>query len=177
MRVSLLQRVELGLSVGHSIGVAPLRQSARAHNDAMTTPGAGPPRRPLSQKLLRLLGWSAFVVLGSAGSWFVWMGWDQTYWVDSTTGLEHGPYRVWQVITCGITLLAVAVWTSRGRYWPTVLLLPPSFTAAWSVTASEDITGLWMVGAIMVGFGSTLGTLIVLGITRFGLKKPAETPV
>ncbi|GAA1140182.1 hypothetical protein [Nesterenkonia lutea] len=127
--------------------------SARAHG-------------PRSQMLLRLLGWSAFVILGSAASWFAWMGWDQEYWVDSATGLEHGPYRAWQVIGCGITLVAIAIWTSIHRCWPTVLLLPPSFTLAWSVTASEDSTGLWVVGAIMVLVGSTVGTLIILGIAR-----------
>lgn len=117
-------------------------------------------------RLQRLLGWTAFMVLGSAGSWYAWMGWDQQYWVDSRTGLAHGPYRAWQVIGCGVTLVAIAIWTSRGRYWPTALLLPPSFTLAWSETASEDSTGLWLVGALFVGIGSTVGTLLILGITR-----------
>lgn len=123
-------------------------------------------RRTPPRGSLRLLGWVAFVVLGSAAAWFGWMGWDQEYWVDPDTGMEHGPYRAWQVIGCGVTLVALAVWTSRSRFWPTVLLLPPSFTLAWSVTASEDDTGLWLVGAIMVAIGSTVGTLIVLGATR-----------
>ncbi len=133
--------------------------------DSPASPAPRRDRRTPPRRSLRLLGWVTFVVLGSAAAWFGWMAWDQEYWTDPDTGMEHGPYRAWQVIGCGLTLVAIAVWTSRSRWWPTVLL-PPSFTLAWSVTASEDTTGLWMVGAIMVAIGSTVGTLIVLGITR-----------
>ncbi|WP_218221187.1 hypothetical protein [Nesterenkonia sp. Act20] len=123
-------------------------------------------RRTPPGRSLRTLGWVAFVVLGSAAAWFAWMGWDQEYWEDPETGTPQGPYRAWQVIGCGVTLVAIGVWTSRSRCWPAVLLLPPSFTLAWSITASEDDTGLWMVGAIMVLIGTSLGTAIVMGIVR-----------
>ncbi|MBO0596711.1 hypothetical protein I2485_04450 [Nesterenkonia sp. E16_7] len=112
------------------------------------------------------MAWAVFVILGSAGAWFAWMGWDQEYQVDPVTGLASGPYEAWQVIGCGITLLAVAVPASWGRHWKAALLLPPSFTLAWSVTAAaEDMTGLWMVGAVMVLIGSSLGTAAILGVT------------
>ncbi|MGJ9406460.1 hypothetical protein ACHABQ_09080 [Nesterenkonia aurantiaca] len=128
------------------------------------TPAA---RDSRASRTLRVAAWAGFVVLGSAGAWFGWMGWDQEYQVDPVTGMEHGPYEAWQVIGCGITLLLIALWTSRSRWWLTVLLLPPSFTVAWSLTAeAEDSTGLWLVGAMLVGIGSTLGTVVVLGITR-----------
>lgn len=104
------------------------------------------------------------MILGSAGAWFAWMGWDQEYQVDPMTGLESGPYEAWQVIGCGITLLAVAVPASWGRHWKAVLL-PPSFALAWSVTAAaQDMTGLWRVGAIMVLIGSSVGTAVILGV-------------
>lgn len=134
--------------------------------DSPTPPASGRDRRTAPRSSLCLLGWVAFVVLGSAAAWFGWMAWDQEYWTDPDTGIPQGPYRAWQVIGCGVTLVAIAVWASRSRFWPTVLLLPPSFTLAWSVTASEDDTGLWMVGAILVAIGTTVGTLIVLGTTR-----------
>ncbi|GAA1165049.1 hypothetical protein [Nesterenkonia sandarakina] len=131
-----------------------------------TLPPAGPADRSHSWGSSRFLAWALFVILGSTGAWFAWMGWDQEYQVDPVTGLAHGPYEAWQVIGCGITLLAVAVPASWGRHWKSVLLLPPSFTVAWSVTAaSEDSSGLWLVGAIMVLIGSSLGTAVVLGVT------------
>ncbi|PRZ16703.1 hypothetical protein [Nesterenkonia sandarakina] len=131
-----------------------------------TTPPPGQTDRSHSWRSARFLTWSIFVILGSAGAWFAWMGWDQEYQVDPMTGLEHGPYEAWQVIGCGVTLLAVALPASWGRHWKSVLLLPPSFTVAWSVTAAaEDVTGLWMVGAIMVLIGSSVGAAVVLGVT------------
>ncbi|EXF24237.1 hypothetical protein BG28_07260 [Nesterenkonia sp. AN1] len=132
-----------------------------------TTPPVGSAETDRSSTRRHVLAWSLFVILGSAGAWFGWMAWDQEYQVDPVTGMEHGPYEAWQVIGCGITLLLIALWTSRSRWWLTVLLLPPSFTVAWSLTAAaEDSTGLWLVGAMLVGIGSTLGTVVVLGITR-----------
>ncbi|MGJ9373187.1 hypothetical protein [Nesterenkonia sp. CF4.4] len=131
-----------------------------------TTPQPGSKDPGHSRRSPHLAAWAVFVVLGSAGAWFAWMGWDQEYQVDPVTGLEHGPYEAWQVIGCGITLLAVALPASWGRHWKSVLLLPPSLTVAWSVTAaSQDSTGLWLVGAIMVLIGSSLGTGVVLGVT------------
>lgn len=130
-----------------------------------TTPAAESPRghRPINSR--HFLAWALFVILGSSAAWFAWMGWDQEYQVDPATGLEHGPYEAWQVIGCGITLSAVAIPASWGRHWKSVLLLPPTFTVAWSVTAGmEDMTGLWMVGALLVLIGSSMGVVVVLGI-------------
>lgn len=131
-----------------------------------TPPPAGSADRSHSWRSARFLTWAIFVTLGSAGAWFAWLGWDQEYQVDPVTGMAHGPYEAWQVIGCGVTLLAVALPASWGRHWKSVLLLPPSFTVAWSETAAaEDLTGLWMVGAIMVLIGSSVGAAVVLGVT------------
>ncbi|EXF24256.1 hypothetical protein BG28_07265 [Nesterenkonia sp. AN1] len=74
----------------------------------------------------------------------------------------------WQFLVCGILLLGIAVVTSWNRCWPTVLLLPASLTLAWSVTVSgSDESGLWWVGAAYMALGSLVGTLVVLGVTRF----------
>lgn len=123
-----------------------------------------------SQRLLRLTGWGAFVVLGTSGAWFITyalLPWELGYTYDPATGEEHGPWVPWQFLVCGILILTIAVTTSWSRYWPTVLLLPPSLTLAWSVIVSrEDMTGLWMIGLIYMMFASTVGTLFVLAVTR-----------
>lgn len=73
-----------------------------------------------------------------------------------------------QFLVCGVLLVGIAVVASWNRSCPVVLLLPPSLTLAWSVTVSaEDITGLWPLGAGVMAVGTTLGTLVVLGVTRF----------
>ncbi|GAA1151192.1 CPBP family intramembrane glutamic endopeptidase [Nesterenkonia lutea] len=116
---------------------------------------------------LQLVSWMVLVILGSAGAWFAWMGWDQSYWTDPVTELQHGPYRAWQVVGCTLTLVVIAVSASRGRHWPTVLLLPPAFTLAWvGTTVSQDTTGLWMIGALLVLCGSAAATLLVLALVR-----------
>lgn len=130
-----------------------------------------------ASRFLRIAGWAAFVVAGTAGTWFETLAllpWGLGYSYDPATGIQHGPPVPWQFLVCGVLLLGIAVVTSWNRCWPTVLLLPPSLTLAWSVTASsEDITGLWLVGAGFMAVGSTLGTLVVLGITRFA--RPEHT--
>jgi uncharacterized membrane protein len=64
---------------------------------------------------------------------------------------------------CGIVVAGLAY-----RLLPfsvALLVLPVSFTLAWIGTAAvSDATGLWMVGAILVAFGTTLGAVVLLGI-------------
>lgn len=142
------------------------------HHDPMTIPPApAAPRHPWPERLRRSAAWAAFVVLGTAGVWFgslALLPWELGYTYDPATGVEQGPPVPWQFLVCAVLLLGIAVVTSWNRYWPTVLLLPPSLTLAWSVTASsEEMTGLWLVGAGFMAVGSVMGTLVVLGITRF----------
>lgn len=43
--------------------------------------------------------------------------------------------------------------------------VPACFTAAWITTAlTVDSSGLWVVGAVLVGFGSTVGAAVMLGL-------------
>lgn len=115
--------------------------------------------------------WSAFVVCGTLGAWFIphaliprGLG----YSYDPVANVEYGPPVPWTYIVCGILLLGIAVVASWNRYWPTALLLAPVLIWAWSFTASrEDMTGLWLVGLIFMTFYTVVGTLVVLGATRF----------
>lgn len=125
-------------------------------------------------KWTRVALWSAFVVFGTLSAWFIPQALipvETGYTYDPVTNVESGPWVPWAYLLCGVALLAIAVITSWSRYWPTVLLLVPVFIAAWSFTASrEDITGLWVVGQIIVAFFTAVGTLAVLGATRFARK-------
>ncbi|EXF23895.1 hypothetical protein BG28_09650 [Nesterenkonia sp. AN1] len=82
--------------------------------------------------------------------------------------VQSGPWIPWTYVVCGAVLLAIAVVTSWHRYWLMALLLAPVLIWAWSFTASrEDMTGLWRVGLIFMTFYTVVGTLAVLGATRF----------
>ncbi len=99
----------------------------------------------------------------SAGCWFAWMGGHTSYQIDPVTADFSGPYQRWQVIGCGVCLALVAVATGLRLPIPVVsaLVITVAFTLAWSVTASAgDLTGLWLVGAVVVFLGVGLGSTV-----------------
>lgn len=114
----------------------------------------------------RDLAWGLGVAVLSAAAWFGWMGWDDEYQVDPATNEVSGPYEAWQVVGCVLTLLVVGVVAARRwRPFGTALVLPVAFTLAWSVTAaSEDDSGLWGVGAVLVLLGTAVASLVVVAV-------------
>lgn len=103
----------------------------------------------------------------SAAMWFAWLGWDHEYYM--VDGMEQGPYRAWQVIGCGASVAVAAVVAflaynpkSRGMVLAPVAAI--GFAVPWTWDASSDVTGLFMVGAIMVVVGGTAGLTVVLAV-------------
>jgi hypothetical protein len=108
----------------------------------------------------------ALIALLAAGLWIGWFVWDTEYQYNASTGELAGPYAVWQGVgafLCGIVVAGFAY-----RLLPfgvALLVLPASFTLAWIGTAAVgDATGLWMIGAVLVAFGTTLAAVVLLGI-------------
>lgn len=105
------------------------------------------------------------LALLTVAAWWLWLGWDTRYDVDPATGARSGPYEVWQVAGCVLTLLALAV--AGGlllRPWIVPLAMTPAFTVPWSLSAArEDGSGLWVVGAVLVALG------VLAGSSLFGL--------
>jgi peptidoglycan/LPS O-acetylase OafA/YrhL len=108
----------------------------------------------------------ALVLAAAAGAaaWFAWLAWDTTYQIDPASGQASGPYEAWQVVGCGITVVAVAVLTglTLPHPWLSALVVTVAFTVAWSITASrDDLSGLWLVGAMLVFVGvGTVSTVL-----------------
>lgn len=105
------------------------------------------------------------LVLAAAtvGTWFAWLSWNTGYRVDPETGAMSGPYSVWQVSGCVVTLIAVA---GAGGWWLGPWLVAPvmtvAFTVPWAVhAASTDGSGLWAVGAVLVLIGMAVGSTLV----------------
>lgn len=109
-------------------------------------------------------GWFATiaVVVATAVAWLAWFAWDTERTTDPVTGDISGPYETWQVIGCGITLLAIAVFGAwRLDIATLVVSMTVTFTAGWSACAiPSDDSGLWAVGALMVAGGMTIATLL-----------------
>ena len=114
----------------------------------------------------RLTG-SAVLAVAAATCWWAWLAWDRTYQRDPVTGVASGPYEAWQVVGCGLCLVAVTVLaTARLPLWIVVPVVPMAFTAAWALTASSyDTSGLWALGAVLVLVATSAGTVLVGGVT------------
>jgi hypothetical protein len=100
----------------------------------------------------------------SAGLWWGWFAWDTRADIDPVTGSSSGPYELWQVIGCTASWTALG-WIGAKVLHPllVVLLMPVGFTAAFALTgASSDDSGLWAVGAILVAFGTLVGTAVLV---------------
>lgn len=129
---------------------------------------------------------TAATVLGLAAAtvatWWLWLGRDTTYQVDPVTGVASGPYEAWQVIGCVLCLAALAV--AAGliiQPWLVVPAMAVPFTAAWSVAASGDESGLWPVGAMLILIGMTGGSAVLstsawLLRRHLGTRHPAPRP-
>ncbi|TDC38152.1 hypothetical protein E1211_08145 [Micromonospora sp. 15K316] len=123
-------------------------------------------RLVLSGASLTLLG-GLLLAAATVGTWLAWLSWNTGYRIDPETGATSGPYAVWQVAGCVLTLAVIA---AAGGWWLSPWLVAPvmalAFTLPWSVdAASSDRTGLWAVGAILVLIGTAAGSGVVsLGI-------------
>ncbi|TDB76417.1 hypothetical protein [Micromonospora sp. KC723] len=112
-----------------------------------------------SRTLLSALALAAVTV----ATWAAWLGWNTGYRTDPVTGSTTGPYSVWQVAGCVLTLVLVAAVAGRRlRPWLVAPVMTVAFTAAWSGhAAANDASGLWAVGALLVLVGTASGTTAV----------------
>ncbi|MER5400241.1 hypothetical protein [Streptomyces sp. NPDC002599] len=130
------------------------------------------PRKPVPQlvSILLLAGVSLAV-------WAAWLGWDQHRDVQPD-GTTTGPYEAWQVIGLVLILLAPVYWAASRRYTRAAVL---GTTAGLTVAAyydwSDDSSGLFMVGVVLVMIGSLAVTAVVSAIasaTRQGGRSPGH---
>ncbi|MEU6202324.1 hypothetical protein ABZ814_01850 [Micromonospora musae] len=124
-------------------------------------------RSVLSGAQPTLLG-GLLLAAATVGTWLAWLSWNTGYRIDPETGATSGPYAVWQVAGCVLTLAVVA---AAGGWWLSPWLVVPvmavAFTVPWAVhAASSDRTGLWGVGAMLVLMGTAAGSAVFSLATR-----------
>jgi hypothetical protein len=106
-------------------------------------------RKPALQLLL-VLG----LAVASLALWAAWLGWDQHPDVRAD-GTTSGPYQAWQVIGLVGTLLLPVCWAASRRHVAgTVIGTTVGLTAAAYYDWSDDVTGQFMVGVMMVMVGT-----------------------
>lgn len=113
--------------------------------------------------------------VAAVANYAAWLGWDQTRDVHPD-GSTTGPYEAWQVIGLVLVMLiagAYAAW----RWSPTMVVLgmTAGLTFAVSYDWSDDETGLWAVGAVMVCAGTLMASSLVAGIATL-IRQSAQRP-
>jgi hypothetical protein len=112
--------------------------------------------------------------LMTVAAYMAWLGWDQRRNPDGT-----GPYEAWQVIGLALTLTTLAAassWRSTdiaqsmmvGVIMAAVLTMSASID--WATDQVHD-ANLWIVGAIYLFAGSTLGLWVVALLTRAAARR------
>nr|WP_258318862.1 hypothetical protein [Streptomyces griseorubiginosus] len=112
----------------------------------------------------------------SMAAWAAWLGWDQHYDVQPD-GTSTGPYEAWQVIGLVVTLLVAVYWAASRRHGgPAVLGTTTGLTLAAFLDWSDDSTGQFMVGVMMVMMGSLTATALVTNVITSVRRPSAQTP-
>ncbi|PWG08087.1 hypothetical protein DF268_39755 [Streptomyces sp. V2] len=103
--------------------------------------------------------------LVAAGLWGGWLGWDQERDVQAD-GSSTGPYEAWQVVGLGVCLLGVVGWAAlRGCRADVDLGVSAGLAGAAYLDWSDDSSGLFMIGVLMVAVGSLVGaTAVSVGV-------------
>jgi hypothetical protein len=128
-------------------------------------------------KMLRATAGLFALAAATVFTWWIWLGRDTEMQLDPATGVYSGPYTTGQVAGTVLTLAAllVAAVLLRVPALPAAAVMTVAFTAAWTAQASDDETGLFLVGTILVLFGMAVGTTVVAlgtaGLRR--LRRPA----
>ncbi|MFG2448571.1 hypothetical protein [Streptomyces sp. NPDC048512] len=100
----------------------------------------------------------------SVALWAAWLGWDQHRDVHPD-GSTTGPYEAWQVIGLVLTLLPPVFWAvSRHYVAGAVAGTTAGLTLAAGYDWSDDSSGLFMVGVVLVMMGSLAVTAAVSAV-------------
>jgi hypothetical protein len=117
----------------------------------------------------RLMGTAVALGLFAAAMWFAWLGWDREYYL--VDGVSQGPYRTWQVLGCGLSIVvgSVVAYLRVRSVWAIFVLAAAAdigFAVPWTLDAiSTDDTGLWAVGLLFLLVGVGSGLVAVLAVS------------
>ncbi|MEW2130139.1 hypothetical protein [Streptomyces sp. NPDC005435] len=110
----------------------------------------------------------------SIALWAAWLGWDQHYDAHPD-GSVSGPYEPWQVVGLVLTLLVPVCWAaSRRRSRAAIVGVPLGLAIAAFYDWSDDASGLFGVGVLLVLVGSVAATTVVSAVIG-SMRHPGRT--
>lgn len=110
----------------------------------------------------------ALALLLGAVTYAAWLGWDTEYYYDADVGAYQGPYRPAQVVGCAVTF-ALLTGLLALRWRPVVVSagMTLGFWLPWTVqAATQDETGLFVVGSGLLLAGLAAGSAVAAGTAR-----------
>lgn len=118
---------------------------------------------------------SILVLAGlSLAAWAVWLGWDQHRDVHPD-GSTTGPYEAWQVIGLVLTLLVPVCWAASRRHLAGTVLGPTiGLPLAACYDWSDDSSGLFVIGVVLVMIGSLVTTVVVSAVVMRFTRRTAR---
>ncbi|MFB9312956.1 hypothetical protein [Nocardioides plantarum] len=126
--------------------------------------------------------WLAAIALAivAAAAWFAFLGWDHEYY--EVDGVPQGPYRAWQVLACGASVVVasvIAYLLTRGT--TAIFVLAASATVGFAVpwamdAAAHDDSGLWVVGLLFLLVGAGAGLTVLLALCSLVPTRGGGTP-
>ncbi|MFD8637538.1 hypothetical protein [Streptomyces sp. NPDC059533] len=123
-------------------------------------------RRELSKSLPQPLAIAIVAAMAMAG-WAAWLGWDQIRDVQPD-GSVTGPYQVWQVVGLAMTLLVAVCWAASHDYEAAAILgVPAGLGIAAYYDWSDDGSGLFVIGVLMITIGSLFTTGLLSPLIAF----------
>ena len=118
---------------------------------------------------MRTLAVLLLVAAASVLAWYGWLGWDHEFQTDAQ-GVPSGTYQAWQVIGSALTVVATVVAAVVVLRGPARFVVPVvaalAYAVAWSASANDGETGLWVVGLgfLVIGAGSALALVTAVVI-------------
>ncbi|MDT5034084.1 MAG: hypothetical protein QOC94_4255 [Actinoplanes sp.] len=111
---------------------------------------------------------SGLLALATVGTYWLFLGRDQTMQLDPATGNYGGPWTTGQVAGCVLTMLVLLIGAVCAGLRPVLAaaVMTLAFVVPWTIqAAATDETGMYGVGLMLILVGMGFGTWLVALLT------------
>jgi hypothetical protein len=116
---------------------------------------------------------SGLLALATVGTYWLFLGRDQTMQLDPATGNYSGPWTTGQVAGCVLTMLVLLIGAVCAGLRPVLAaaVMTLAFAVPWTIqAAATDDTGMYGVGLTLLLVGMGFGTWLVALLTAMAAR-------